>query len=1132
MELYLEQLEAGECPDRASFLKEYPDIADDLVGQLEALEFLHFTAPQLAGGKEVAADDEISPSATLGDFRLIKPIGRGGMGIVYEAEQLSLGRRVAVKVLPFASMLDPRQLKRFQNEARAAATLEHPHIVPIYFVGQERGVHFYAMQLIEGQSLAEVVRDMRTTRHTKGQLEATESQSSAASPQKSLLISTVEDDSVEPAVNDAGPPVDDKHLRQGILSHPSDLQTSASRSEFYCTIAKLGAQAAEGLQHAHDQGIIHRDIKPGNLMVDWAGKLSITDFGLARLDTNESMTAAGDILGTLAYMSPEQLSARETTDSRSDTYSLGATLYELLTRERPFYRRAEGKKLAAVLPEEVPPLRHFDRNIPLDLQTIVLKAMSGDPADRYLTALDMAEDLRSFAAGSAISARPASRLERALRWAQRHPRSVASVVLACVFLIGVLGASSVLIWKANLKSRRLLSSVREHADKIEEMLYLSDMQLAYQAWETGKPERARAILKQHFPTPDDSGDLRGIEWHLLNVQTDTPKPQLIGQHVGSANQLAMFPDGQRVASVGDDRQLRIWHLESGEQLATIGMGNSSLEALCAVAISPDGEIVATGSDVVQLWEVKTQKLISKLTSFDYNVQSLAFAPNGQEIAVGSRYDRVRLLSLDGNVLGEIEDDSRHESLAFTPDGRQLLIPSRPHSPQLLEGCVNVWRSDLTEVQAQIPSKGAEFNANYTLAIVSADGTFFVLCSRYGKEPPCIVDARTKELLLSLPEKHDEVNALDISPDGKILAVAFNDGTVQCSQLERTEAGEFIRHEQTRTLNAHVGKVNSIKFASPIQLVSCGADGLVKSWQLNEEKPRYVDVPETYAVDISNDNAEIACANEQGLNLLNPADGTLRRQVSQPYATGAVIAFSGNGRFVAGTSQDGRVVVYRRANIEILQELTIPGPPTGLSFSPVANQLAVITGNGVLNVWDLETMSPIAELALNPSLTGPQAKCTYTGDGKFILAAGTFGEIVVVDVPSFTILRRMPLASNTNAIAFSPLGDMFATAHDDGGIRIWDWPRAEIRTTLMGHTKKVQQVRFSSDGQTLASCSLDKTTRLWAPKLGRYYGILHRHSTAPTDLAFAKDGGFLAVTQDSPLPTGGLLIYPTSVRFGE
>ncbi|MCA9150197.1 MAG: protein kinase, partial [Planctomycetales bacterium] len=212
MEQYLDQLESGTPLDRVEFLRQHADIADELSQQIEAIEFLHLATPEVlgAGDDEELSHPPVADATALGDFQLIRPIGRGGMGIVYEAIQISLDRRVAVKVLPFASMLDAKQRKRFKNEARAAATLDHPNIVPIYFIGQERGVHFYAMQLIEGQSLTEVIRGLSDTEQK---------------PADSTTITTT-----------------------------FSTQRVRSRDKYYRSIAELGAQIAQALQHAHEQG--------------------------------------------------------------------------------------------------------------------------------------------------------------------------------------------------------------------------------------------------------------------------------------------------------------------------------------------------------------------------------------------------------------------------------------------------------------------------------------------------------------------------------------------------------------------------------------------------------------------------------------------------------------------------------------------------------------------------------------------------------------------------------------------------------------------------------------------------------------------------------------------------------------
>ena len=288
---YLTALELGKKPDRQAFLSRHAAVADALAECLEGMEALHeaSSASQPSGRREVGPSEWL-PGTPLGDYRILREIGRGGMGVVYEAEQLSLGRRIALKVLPFALTLDPRQLQRFKNEARAAAQLHHQHIVPVYAVGSERGVHFYAMQYIEGQSLAEVIHDMR--RHGQSKTAAvTHEPGAERGASTGPYFAQTEGSTPETAIK----PI-------GALA----TSYSANNTGFHRTVARLGIQAAEALEHAHDYGVVHRDIKPGNLMVDAHGHLWITDFGLAQFQTDAGLTQTGDLLGTLRYMSPEQ----------------------------------------------------------------------------------------------------------------------------------------------------------------------------------------------------------------------------------------------------------------------------------------------------------------------------------------------------------------------------------------------------------------------------------------------------------------------------------------------------------------------------------------------------------------------------------------------------------------------------------------------------------------------------------------------------------------------------------------------------------------------------------------------------------------------------------------------------------
>jgi tetratricopeptide (TPR) repeat protein len=420
LEEYLAAVEAGTAPPREEFLARHPALADDLDACLAALHFIGRAAEgprSVAAGAAGPEPPEPAPGR-LGDFRLIREVGRGGMGVVYEAEQVSLGRRVALKVLPFASTMDPRQLQRFHNEARAAAALDHPHIVHVHAVGSERGVHFYAMQYIEGQTLAALIAGRRPG---AGRPVAPEAQATG------------------PYV--PGPAAADTAPRPAASTE----RGPHARGEFR-RAAELGVQAAEALDHAHQLGIVHRDVKPANLLVDGRGGLWVTDFGLAQVQSDARLTLTGDLVGTLRYMSPEQaLAKRVVVDHRTDVYSLGATLYELLTLEPAFRGNDRQELLRQIAFEEpVPPRRH-DRAILPELETIVLKALEKNPAERYATAKELAEDLGRFLADQPIRARRPSWAQVAGKWARRH-RPAVWAGAAVLLVAAVLGGGTWLWW--------------------------------------------------------------------------------------------------------------------------------------------------------------------------------------------------------------------------------------------------------------------------------------------------------------------------------------------------------------------------------------------------------------------------------------------------------------------------------------------------------------------------------------------------------------------------------------------------------------------------------------------------------------------------------------------------------------
>jgi hypothetical protein len=441
---YLQAVEAGQQPDRQELLVHHADLLPELAQFFEDADALGGLSIRRGGGMPAAGLDsgvvsqDMAAGKQFGDFSIVREVGRGGMGVVYEAEQISLRRRVALKVLPFAATMDPRLLQRFHNEAQAAACLHHTNIVPVHFVGCERGVHFYAMQFIDGQPLSEIIRQLRRAENPESV--AGKERTPAYQPPPEAATQT----------NPTTRPV----------AEITPLTSEGRRSRgYYRKVAELGVQAAAALDHAHQLGIVHRDIKPANLLLDGRGNLWVTDFGLAHIQHGEaSLTLTGQAVGTPRYMSPEQaLTQRVPIDHRTDVFSLGVTLYELLTL-RPAFAKEDRQELLRQIAYEEPtrPCR-LERTIPAELETIVLKAMEKRPQDRYATAQELADDLRHWLHDMPIRARRPTLLQQAAKWMRRHRALARAGVGFLVLAVFLLSTSTWMIWRANLETKAALA---------------------------------------------------------------------------------------------------------------------------------------------------------------------------------------------------------------------------------------------------------------------------------------------------------------------------------------------------------------------------------------------------------------------------------------------------------------------------------------------------------------------------------------------------------------------------------------------------------------------------------------------------------------------------------------------------
>jgi serine/threonine-protein kinase len=461
-EEFLARHRRGEHPPLTEYVDRHPEWAAEIRELFPALVMMERLKPAIA---DVTGSfiDAGRPQAScvperLGDFRILREVGRGGMGIVFEAEQESLGRHVALKVLPGHALLNPSHLHRFHREARSAARLHHTNIVPVFGVGEGDGLHYYVMQFITGSGLHEVIHELK---RLKAEKPSTTEIGARLSPAHSLEqiarslltghFTAAPTDETHDLDSPNGQPGAAPQAPLATVANPASSILSGSGRNFAKGVARVGLQVAEALNYAHGQGVLHRDIKPSNLLLDVQGTVWITDFGLAKaVADSDNLTNEGDILGTLRYMAPERF--RGQSDARSDIYALGLTLYELLTL-RPAFDQADRDRLILQVTTEVPPRPcSINSAIPRDLETIVLKAIEHEPARRYQDAAELADDLERFLADLPIKARPVGALERAGKWARRKP--VIAGLLGALAMAVVVGFAGITWqWRSAVTAR-------------------------------------------------------------------------------------------------------------------------------------------------------------------------------------------------------------------------------------------------------------------------------------------------------------------------------------------------------------------------------------------------------------------------------------------------------------------------------------------------------------------------------------------------------------------------------------------------------------------------------------------------------------------------------------------------------